>query len=267
VIHVRKMQSLLYPEMKLKILLFFAVLFFKLCDGQNLVPNPGFEIYSSSNDTSSFIWDTNDGVSIPNMLNIRYGMFGRYALNWYSNYDFGVLRNRCLDSLGNTNMIEPIKKEHENIDDTLQLTHSGRSSANLTIVPGVDISTSLWTSLKDTLFGGCDYKISFYIYVTNASNVIFNNIGVVFNLPDSAGILDEGSEKLALYYLKNEKNLVRGEWMKLEFNYRAMGDETSINIGKYYIKKKIKPLKKKQNEYFMSIYIDDVSVERVEPQN
>jgi hypothetical protein len=86
-------------------------------------------------------------------------------------------------------------------------------------------------------------------------------------LPDSAGILNDGSERLALYYLKNQKNLVQGEWMKLEFNYKARGNETGVEIGKYYIKKKIKPLKKKQNEYFMSIYIDEVSVERVEPQN
>jgi hypothetical protein len=89
----------------------------------------------------------------------------------------------------------------------------------------------------------------------------------MFTLPDSAGILHDGSEKLAVYYLKNDKNFIQGEWLRLEFNYKARGNETGIDIGKYFIKKKIKPLKKKQDTYFMSVYIDDVSVERMEPQN
>ena len=147
--------------------------------------------------------------------------------------------------------------------DTPFLTHTGMSSVNLLIEDNNDYFV-ISSKLNDTLCLGCSYKISFFIYVTNGSNMIYNNIGLLFNLPREMWNSQWPDKKeISKYYLKSKTKLVQGKWQKFEFEYIARGDEYWFTIGKYYTKNKVKPLKKKQSEYAMLIYIDDVSITKI----
>ena len=230
-----------------------------------LVPNPGFEIYSATNDTDNAnfaIAHFASNSTYYNSSHLRYYETGRYCLDW-EGYAY-CLRNRCWDSLGYDFFRGGARAlgQYETTFDTANLTHSGMSSANLFIGDGKRNASYLWAKLKDTLCKGCEYRVSFYVYVTQGSNVIFPNIGLLFcRAPDSVD--DNGDSK---YFLRNIEPLKQGVWQKIEFNYVAMGYESSVYISKYNSTIKVKVLKKNQSMYYMSIYVDDVVVEKIEEE-
>ncbi len=234
---------------------------------QNMVRNPGFELYSATNDTflinEAIRQGSQHSLSIPYPLNLRYDIFGRYCIDWYGNT--GQLRNRRPDSLGYFIGLYALSK-FENLNDTSNLTHSGMSSSSILITDYGDYNSAISTTLIDTLCSGCKYMISYYVYVTKESNAIFNNIGLLFN---QSWMLDETNPDkkiIAKFYLNNEKPLIQGKWQKVEFEYVARGNEFCFYFGTYYSKKKIKVLKKNQQEYAMLIYIDDFSIVEVQTE-
>ncbi len=251
-----------------RILLFSAFFFLlKLSKAQNLVPNPGFEIYTETNDTNAINTVLRqgrpNGVYIPNNY-LSYDFFSRECPPWHGP-KYGILRNRCWDSLGYImgKLVETLT--FENAYDTAHLTHSGMSCANLFIRDDPNRSSYISVSLNDTLCEGCEYAISFYIYITQASNVIFNNIGLVSNPfmnDENRSRVDDKSDA-SKYYLKSNTQLKQGVWQKLQYHYIAKGDEYCIAIGKYKSKERIKVLRKNEKDYAMSIYIDDVVMEKV----
>lgn len=241
------------------------ILAFSLIKAQNLVSNPGFEKYSSINDSLSInttIIDGSNSSFSTTRFNARYDFSERYCIDWIGP-PFS-LRNRCLDSLGFHEGKQKIEK-FENKRDTSRLTHSGMSSISILFTDFWDASNIIGTALIDTLCEGCKYNISFYIYVTEESNVIFNNIGISFNLPKDVVTDPMPDIKiLSNYYLKHDKQLLQGEWQKIEYSYIARGDEIGFGFGKYYTSQKVKPLKKNQESYGMRIYLDDFSIVEVQ---
>jgi hypothetical protein len=247
--------------------LVFSLFIFSLYSvtSQNLVPNPGFEIYSATNDTVAINavlgQPYSTGYYIPND-HLCYYFLGRYCLDWHGPVH-GILRNRCWDSLGymDGKLTETLR--FENAYDTAHLTHSGMSCANLFIRDSPNPSSYIYTSLKDTLCESCEYDISFYVYVTKASNVIFNNIGLVFKQDLGRDIQWDRSEEAAKFFLKSNEPLKQGVWQKVHYRYVAKGYESSILISKYKSKVRIKVLRKNEQDYAMSIYIDDIVIEKV----
>ena len=108
------------------------MLFIYCNKAQNLVPNPGFEIYSGTNDTGFIKVALSQNLPI-NMFHgsnfkLTYDWFGRYCMGW--NGSRGALRNRCWDSLGfKLGKLEETLT-FENAFDTAHYTHSGMSCAN-----------------------------------------------------------------------------------------------------------------------------------------
>lgn len=255
--------------MNKNIAIIIFILTFNCLSAQNLVPNPGFENYSATNDTNLINSVINQGsqniLSTPYSLNIRYDFFGRYCLNWLGTNNIEVLRNRCPDSLGHIMGVYHLSK-YENENDTVNLTHSGSSSASILFSYNDYYYNALTIKLLDTLCEGCKYKISYYVYVTECSNIIFNNIGMIFNLPFNMWGVAMDEKSIAPYYLKYDKPLIQGKWQKIEFEYTARGDETGFGFGRYYSNIKVKPLKKKQPEYAMRIYLDDFSIEEIKEE-
>lgn len=245
----------------------FVFIFCYFTNAQNLVSNPSFEIYSPVNDTSlinSYLkFDSPTSLFTP-YQNLRYDFFGRYCLDWFGT--IGTLRNKCWDSLGFFRAINQNISKYEEFSDTLMLTHSGMSSVNL-LIHSYDNYYEISSKLIDTLSLGCKYKISFYVYVTNGSNIIYNNIGILFNLPrDKWNDEFPDQEAISGYFLKNTTKLKKGEWQKIDFEYVARGDEYWFTIGKYNSVDKVKPLKSKQKEYAMLIYIDDISITEIQSE-
>ncbi len=234
---------------------------------QNLVSNPGFEIYSSTEDTAMINNMIKQGGTIffnISQSRLRYEIFGRYCIDW--NGSTYALRNRCWDSLGL--IIGKPLLTFENEFDTVNLTHTGMSSANLVFRPSPYLSSQIGAKLKDTLCKGCTYNISFNIYVTQKSNIILNNFGLIFN-PDY-----ELSEKdQSKYFVKSNQKLKRGEWQKIEYSYVAQGNEIYFSFGKYWKNHEIHSRKRYKHLFFMSLYFDDIIIEKsyteqkLEPQN
>lgn len=176
--------------------------------GQNLVPNPSFELHSNCPSAGSQI---------------------NYSNNWYNGNGASVdYFNSCAT---NSSFSVPLNSWGT------QIAHSGNAYAGLTpfgAIPGPSAREYLQVQLTDSLIKDYIYCASFFVSLTDASNTAITEFGMyVSNIPTSSSnylplpfnpqIISPSSA-----YLSDQTN-----WMEITGTYIAQGGEKYIIIGNF----------------------------------
>lgn len=182
-----------------------------LCFGQNLVPNWNFEQYStcptSLNQLSRATYWTNPGTGSPDYYNsCATNPFSDVPKNW-PGYEF--------------------PRSGEAYAGIIVTNHAPHPTVNS------NYREYLQTPLTDTLVGGINYFIKFFVSAGDSMNYISNNIGVYF----SKVAIQDTCANCPLPYIPQFENTSilnsRSGWSVVLGTYTAMGGEKYILIGNY----------------------------------
>ncbi len=109
--------------------------------------------------------------------------------------------------------------------------------------------------LNEPLIQGCDYSITIYIKFSQRYKYILNDLDISFSL-NAPNILKDSE-----YFTINKMDEKSDGWMLLYGEYKALGNEKYISIGKW--NKEIKKTRNKNKSALKEgiyVYIDDVEV-------
>jgi hypothetical protein len=221
--------------------------FFLKTNAQNLVPNPGFEVY--------------------NQCPVSYNCIGpQYLLNWVMASSSPDYFNNCA-----TNNIIDVPKNVMGF----QYPHSGNGYIGLITYysGGPNSREHIQVRLDSTLKPGRQYCVRFFInfsgdtcrFATNTFGALFTDTAVVPYSPNysppylmpytpqveySAGVIADTSN-----------------WLEISGVFTAQGDENFITIGSFEYDSLTNILlwDSASFEYYAYYYIDDVSVEEITP--
>ncbi len=228
------------------------VVFHSTTSAQNLVSNPSFEENNGCPERNGDIrrcrsWSTTAPGSTPDYFHTCYPK-GKFA---------GVEIGVPINSEGSRSPV------------------SGDAYAGLALYfkKNYAVREYLQNSLLAPLEKGMNYKISFYISLSDSAEYTSDNISVGFSVMPN-GIMANAPELLLtarhLVVIRNAVALSERKWAKIEADYTASGGEEYMIIGSFSgsmtekeFKKKIKTpaLTCKNNECAAYYYIDEVALE------
>lgn len=193
-----------------KLILPFFLFSFAFSKAQNLVPNPGFEVYDTCPDFSSQI---------------------RYATYWFdANTGTSDYYNVCAtpDFVG-----VPLNQFG------YQNTHSGNAYAGFMVSDAVNWSVNyreyIEVKLNDSLIAGTKYYLSFYVALADSSVYATDDIGVYFSV-DSVRNNTSFDNFSVVPQIENQQGVIlndKNNWTLIKGTYVAIGGERYITIGNF----------------------------------
>jgi hypothetical protein len=207
--------------------------------GQNLVPNGGFETITTC--PSATNGEIND------------------APPWYSpNGQTPDLYNTC----ATINALQVPQNW-----TGWQVPHSGNGYGGFSAYnyayssSGINGREYISTQLLDTLTGGKNYCVEFYVSRADSSFWAINRVGACITKQNLTGpIYDTISATPQIKYDTGSIFLDTANWVRISGTYLASGGEKYITIGNFYADNQTDTLSHLGTWYWAYFYIDDVSV-------
>lgn len=226
--------------LKCKVLVFICTFFANFSFSQNLVPNPSFEKLDSCMTDISYSYNS---VSV-------------YCQDWFSvEYDLygGGYFGPCFNHPGFAPILNSDPYSGE------RYVGAGFIAINF---DSLTVREVLSSKVNSTLTSSQLYLVSFYIKNAKAHNINYkiSDIGVAFT-EDTLTNNEVGSINPSV--ASDEMISANNKWQKLEFYYRASGNEKFLNIGVFgddFEYTYGDPSRQWKPFYY---FIDDVSVEEV----
>lgn len=214
------------------VFLFFSI----IGKGQNLVPNPGFESYTTCPTASG-------------QMNLAFPWTGtNYSTDYF---------NGCSSFISVT--------MPQNVGSYNLYPHTGNACSAIWTynVPGNNYREYLKVLLNDTMAAGTCYYVSFYTHIIPMCSIQINSLsvhlsndtlsstgtGLVLNLSSDIGTFGSG-------YINDTLN-----WIKISGIYTASGNERAITIGNFKDDSSTDTIINSMGTYPGSYnFIDDVSI-------
>jgi len=228
--------------MKLIIVTLCCVGFQVLVMGQNLVPNPSFEIYDTC-------------PNVPGQITYAVGWFQPNIL-----YSFSSYNNECAEGTS-------VGVPHNQIG--YQYAHTGKGYASVSSYWKCDTCSSIEREyieviLIDSLKKNKKYNVSFYVSLGDSSIWATNNIQCYF----SKNIVQESTMDLkclcsCIPQISYDSIITdTATWVNITGSFIAQGGEQYLTVGNFYpdslTKKDSLTIKSQLNG--TGYYIDDISV-------
>jgi hypothetical protein len=200
------------------LLLFYSLLFSANVFGQNLVPNPSFEVFSACPDT--FVGSGGSNLSACNFWMNPGGFTPDYL-------------NGCDTNIANPRYGVPINQYGFQYAKT-GTAYSGVISSYL--YTGDSVREYIEVKLLDSLIAGKNYLVSFFVSLADRSRYAANDIGVFF----SDTLISMSSYPYPLPFTPQIQNnpfsnplTDTTNWIEIKDTFTAQGGEQYILIGNF----------------------------------